>query len=46
MMASRCSFCSKVDDAEHGPKLGGVTSFTGPDALALPGAGDVIKQHA
>jgi hypothetical protein len=29
MMVSRCSFCSKIGDDEHGPKLIGVTSFTG-----------------
>jgi hypothetical protein len=45
MITSHCSFCSNVVDAEHGPQLVGVTSFTGPDAGALPGAGDVIKHR-
>jgi hypothetical protein len=46
MITSHCSFCSNVGDPEHGPQLVGVTSFTGPDAGALPGAGDVIKHRA
>jgi hypothetical protein len=45
MITSHCSFCSNVGDAEHGPQLVGVTSFTGPDAGALPGAGGVIKHR-